>query len=190
MQEIRNSLTTNQAWEAIIDRYNIKSEVAENGVFHIRASQIREYKEPRLMAKWDSSSVLPSALKSNKLNILPDSRSSYVIGDFILYEKIPELEERVEKMIHVELPNYESLTVENITSEANAINVLLLSGILDDFLGTEKNAATFNGRMGTGEFEFYVNTYNHNQQHICVQNAQCEIDGGFENDVSYDLQII
>ena len=184
MLAVKNSLTVNEAWHAILERYNIVSEVADKGVFYIKAAQIKEYKEPRLMAKWDSSSLLPSALRSNKLNILPNSRSSYVIGDFILYQRIPELEERVEKMTHFELPDYETIRVDNITSEANAINVLILSGILDDFLETGENAATFNGRMGTGEFGFYINTYNHDRQYIHVQNAQCEIDGGFENDVS------
>lgn len=184
MLAVKKNLTANEAWKAIIDKYDIVTEVAAKGIFHIRADQIKEYKEPRLMAKWDSQSSLPKALSDNKLNILPNSRSSYVIGGFKLYQPIPELEERVEKMVHVELPNYETIRLDNITSEANAINVLALSGILDDFLGTSENAATFNGRMGTGEFDFCIETYNHGKQWISVHNAQCEIDGGFENDAS------
>ena len=42
------------------------------------------------MAKWDSSDALPELFRKNKINILPDSRSSYVLGDFILYQKLPE----------------------------------------------------------------------------------------------------
>lgn len=122
--------------------------------------------------------------RSNKINILPDSRSSYVIGDFLLYQEIPILEENVTQMAHVELPDYESIDVNNISSEANAINVLLLTGILDDFLNTNNNVATFNGRMGTGEFEFVVDTTRNIKQKISVNNAQCEIDGGFENNDS------
>ena len=74
--------------------------------------------------------------------------------------------------------------MNNISSEANAINVLLLTGILDDFLNTNNNVATFNGRMGTGEFEFVVDTTRNIKQKISVNNAQCEIDGGFENNDS------
>lgn len=184
MVELKNSMSANDAWTSIIERYDILSKVAQNGIFHIKASEIKEYKEPRLMAKWDSTTSLPKVLRDNKLNILPNSRSSYVLGDFCLYQDIPELEERVEKMTHIELPAYETLDVNNITSEANAINVLLLSGILDDFLETGENVATFNGRMGTGEFGFSVNTHSHGKQQIHVANAQCEIDGGFENDTS------
>ena len=184
MPQTQNNLSANEAWKALIEKYDIVGKIAENGVFHIKASQIKEFREPRLMAKWDSTDSLPEILRNKKINILPDSRSSYVMSDFILYQDIPELEEKVEKMTHVELPDYESIDVNNISSEANAINVLLLSGILDDFLGTSENVSTFNGRMGTGVFDFEVDTYRNVKRRIHVDNAQCEIDGGFENDTS------
>ena len=184
MSQTQNNLSANDAWKALIEKYDIVGKIVKNGVFHIKASQIKEFREPRLMAKWDSTDSLPEVLRTKKINILPDSRSSYVMSDFILYQEIPELEEKVEKMTHVELPDYESIDVNNISSEANAINVLLLSGILDDFLGTSENVSTFNGRMGTGVFDFEVNTYRNIKRRIHVDNAQCEIDGGFENDTS------
>lgn len=184
MSQNKVSLSANDAWKALIDKYNILEKIRNKGCYHIKSSQIKQFKEPRLMAKWDSSSSLPSIFRDNQINILPDSRNSYVIGDFLLYQEIPELVEHVTQMDHVELPNYESIDVYNINSEANAINVLLLSGILDDFLNTNENVATFNGRMGTGEFEFIVDTVRNVKQKICVKNAQCEIDGGFENDES------
>ena len=174
-------MTVEEAWSTLLNRYNIVQEVEQNGIFHISAAQIKEYKEPRIMAKWDSSESLPRPLGSNNLNILPDSRSSYVIGDFILYQEIPELTERVEQMTQVQLGEYETIDVNNITSEANAINVLVLSGILDDFLEASDTVATFNGRMGTGCFNFEVDTHRHVKRIISVNNAQCEIDGGFEN---------
>lgn len=177
-------ISVEEAWELLLEKYNIIDEIKENGVFHIKANQIKEFKEPRLMSKWDSSEQLPKPLKENKINILPDSRSSYVLGDFLLYEDIPELKEHITKMPFVELPEYETIDIDNITSEANAINVLVLTRILDDFLSTEDNASTFNGRMGTGTFEFNVNTVRKTKQYIKVNNAQCEIDGGFENDES------
>ena len=184
MSQTQNNLSANDAWKALIEKYDIVDKITKNGVFHIKASQIKEFREPRLMAKWDSTDSLPEVLRTKKINILPDSRSSYVMSDFILYQEIPELEEKVEKMTHVELPDYESIDVNNISSEANAINVLLLSGILDDFLGTSENVSTFNGRMGTGVFDFEVDTYRNVKRRIHVDNAQCEIDGGFENDTS------
>lgn len=178
----KRTLTANEAWQKLIEKYNILNKVESDGVFHIKASEIKEFKEPRLMAKWDCTAALPPVFKTNNLNILPDSRNSYVVGDFLLYEDIPELTESVSKMDYVELPEYETIDVNNISSEANAINVLVLSGILDDFLEEEGTVETFNGRMGTGEFEFVVNTFRGSKQKISVNNAQCEIDGGFENE--------
>lgn len=180
MNNNRN-ISADEAWKKLLEKYDIVQKIKENGVFQIKSSQIKEFKEPRLMSKWDSSEQLPSSLKQNKINILPNSRRSYVLGDFILYQDIPELEEHVTKMTSVELPEFESIDINNITSEANAINVLVLSKILDDFLETDGNVATFNGRMGTGRFEFNVDTERGTRQHIIVNNAQCEIDGGFEN---------
>lgn len=184
MSQMKNNLSANEAWKQIIEKYDIINEVQKNGMFHIKASQIKEFKEPRLMAKWDSSDSLPKVLKDSKINILPISRSEYVLSDFLLYQEIPELVEHVTQMDYVELPEYESIDVNNINSEANAINVLMLSGILNDFLETDDNVATFNGRMGTGEFDFFVNTYRNVKHAIHVENAQCEIDGGFENSES------
>lgn len=182
MSREKNSISANEAWMALIEKYNILDEVKKNGCYHIKANQIKQFKEPRLMAKWDSTDALPKVLRDNKINILPDSRNSYVIGDFLLYQKIPALEEHVTQMAHVELPDYESIDVNNISSEANAINVLLLTGILDDFLNTSDIVSTFNGRMGTGEFDFTVDTARGGKRKISVRNAQCEIDGGFENE--------
>lgn len=177
----KNDLSVDEAWKEILEKYDIVNEIEKNGIFHISATQIKEFKEPRLMSKWDSSEQLPSSLKKNKINILPDSRGTYVLGDFLLYKDIPELEEHVTQMTSVELPEFESIDINNITSEANAINVLIITKILDDFLNTDENVGTFNGRMGTGAFEFDVDTHSGNKQHIIVNNAQCEIDGGFEN---------
>lgn len=177
-------MTVIEAWEKLLEKYNIVEEIKEHGIFHIKAEQIREFKEPRLMAKWDSSEQLPKPLKKNNINILPDSRGTYVLGDFLLYEDIPELNDYVSNITSVKLPNYETINIDNITSESNAINVLVLTKILDDFLSTEENIATFNGRMGTGVFEFNVNSIKKQKRHINVNNAQCEIDGGFENNKS------
>ena len=184
MSRTKNNRSANDAWKALLEKYHILEEIQRNGCFSIKASQIKEFKEPRLMAKWDSTDAMPDALRKNKINLLPDSRSSYVLSDFLLYEKIPELDEHVTQMDHVAIPELESIDVNNISSEANAINVLMLSGILDDFLGTDKNVETFHGRMGTGAFSFEVDTVRGIKRRVHVNHAQCEIDGGFENSTS------
>lgn len=177
-------ISANDAWKELFNKYDIEKEVNENGFYNITAEQIKEFKEPRLMAKWDSSESLPGILKSKKINILPTSRSSYILSDFKLYEDLPKYVEDVTKMQKVEIRDLESINIENITSEANAINVLMLSPILEDFLRDGENFATFNGRMGTGEFNFSVDRNSKKPLYIDVKNAQCEIDAGLENDKS------
>ena len=184
MSRGKKDFSVNEAWVELIKKYDIENIVKRKGYFQINSKQIKEYKEPRLMAKWDSSDCLPKVLQDKHLNILPESRSSYVKGDFLLYQEIPELKEHVSKMAHVDLPEYESIDIHHVHSEANAIHVMTLTGILDDFLQVERNVATFSGRMGTGNFDFYVDTFYGGKQNIHVSKAQCEIDGGFENDDS------
>lgn len=177
-------MNVNEAWNKLFEKYDILNKIQNDGAYFITANQIKEFKEPRLMAKWDSSENLPSIFKKNKINILPVSRSEYVLSHFELYETIPILGEKITEMQKVEIPEYETIDVENISSEANAINVLILSKILDDFLDEDDNVATFNGRMGTGVFNFRVNRYRRSSINVDVKNAQCEIDGGMENNNS------
>ena len=177
-------ITVSDAWQVLIDKYDILTEISNNGFFKISASQIKEVKEPRLMAKWDSSEQLPESLKKNKINILPDSRSSYILSDFLLYQELPKKVEHVENMAKVELPDLQTIDVNNITSEANAINVLQISGILEDFLKLDVDDilyGTFNGRMSSGKFDFKVDTKRKIPLKVDVDRAQIEIDGGFES---------
>ena len=177
-------MNVNEAWNKLFEKYDILNKIQNEGAYFITADQIKEFKEPRLMAKWDSSENLPSIFKKNNINILPVSKSEYVLSDFKLYETIPVLGEKITEMQKVEVPEYETIDVENISSEANAINVLMLSRILDDFLDEDDNVSTFNGRMGTGIFNFQVNRYRRDSINVNVKNAQCEIDGGMENNNS------
>lgn len=171
------------AWEQLIDKYRIDEKVKADGDFHILAKQIREFREPRLMAKWDSEFSLPAALKKRHLNILPVSRKEYVMSDYKLYEKFPPFLDQAGRMEMVHFKDiYESVNLQQISSESNAINVLLLSDVLDRFLETEGTVETFNGRMGTGNFDFLVDSYSGKKKRVLVEGAQCEIDGGFEND--------
>ena len=177
-------INVSDAWQVLFDKYNILTEISNNGYYKISASQIKEVKEPRLMAKWDSSEQLPTSLKKNKINILPDSRSSYVLSDFLLYQELPKLVEHVKNMAKVELPDLKTIDVNNISSEANAINVLQISGILEDFLELDSDDVlygTFNGRMSSGKFDFLVDTRRKIQRKVDVDRAQIEIDGGFES---------
>lgn len=44
-------LSVDEAWEKLLEKYDIVKKIEEDGIFHIEASQIKEFKEPRLMSK-------------------------------------------------------------------------------------------------------------------------------------------
>lgn len=150
-----------QEWRNIFNDFNIIEEIETKGKYEIDSKVIKKYREPRLMAKWDYTDSLPQIFKETKINILPISRSSYSLGQFLLYEKLPEDIDTVTDITIIHLDDFETINIKNISSEATAINILQLSGILEDFLKLpekEKFHNTFNGRMSSGEFDFKVNT--------------------------------
>jgi hypothetical protein len=174
-------MNTNEAWQQLFDDYGILNKIDAEGKFEIDAKQIRKYREPRLMAKFDCYQNLPNVFKKNKINILPTSRGSYVLGRFKLFQDLGDFPVDTLKINKAYVPNLETVDITNISSEAMAINVMSLSSILSDFLGVKPNYQTISGRMGSGEFNFSVDTYSNSPINIAVKNAQIEIDGGFEN---------
>ena len=41
----KNKISANEAWKEIIKKYDIINRINENGIFHIKASEIKEFKE-------------------------------------------------------------------------------------------------------------------------------------------------
>ena len=175
-----------EKWEILFEKYNIENEIKKNGFFYITADQIREVKEPRLMTKFDTRESLPRVF-GKKISILPVTRGKYVLGEFDLYQEFPEIDSDIKQMTSAKIPEYyETIDIHDIRSEANAINIMSIAGILDDFLGEENMVQTVSGRMSSGSFGFNVSDYSKStsigdKPYIIVQNSQVEIDGGFEN---------
>lgn len=184
MSSHKNNKTKNDlAWETIFEKYAVLDEIAEKGFFEIDAITINQFRESRLMAKFDHEINLPQIFKDNSLSILPISRSRYIIGHFNTYFKVnyaPEIEP-----ITVTFPSsLESLDYETLSSESLALNCAFHSGIISDILETEFNEVfqTVSGRMSTGHFDFYINNKkNKKPNQIEVNNSQCEIDAAFES---------
>ena len=114
----REKTTIDKAWEILFEKYNIVSNVSVLGSFQIKASQINEVKEARLMAKFDQSSQLPAIFKQNNFSILPISRGEYTIGNFNIYKKLEYKKTIPEK---VDIPQLETLDHTNLYSEASAL---------------------------------------------------------------------
>lgn len=175
-----SKLTKNdKAWILLFDKYNILEEINNKGFFEITSKQINEFREARLMTKFDHIANLPNIFIDNNLSILPITRGSYVIGHFSNYQKVEY--NKIENNIFSFPENIESLDPLNLYSESSALHCAYITGILDDVI-EEKCLPTISGRMGTGQFDFKIrNIEVHNTYNISISNSQCEIDGGFES---------
>ena len=165
------------AWEILFKKYSILNEIEKNGQFIISAKQIKEFREPRLMTKFDHKINLPTIFSENNLAILPISRGDYVISSFSAYKEFENLSadtERVFIPLHIQ-----SLIPKYLTSEAIALNCANACGILNDFLEDDLLVPTVNGRMSSGCFGFNINT-TFGKKYIKVINSQIEIDAAYE----------
>lgn len=172
--------TVSELWNNIFADLNILEEIQKYGSFKISADQIRLYKEPRLMAKFDYSKQLPKIFKDNNLGILPIKNGEYIIGKFSLFEDLSTTKYDDNEIEKVELPNFiETIDPDNIYSESNALNVALLSGMFD---ATFKDHffETIQGKMRTNTFSFDISSDTIKNQ-ITVNGAAMEIDGGYES---------
>ena len=169
------------AWNQLFVQYNIEDEINRNGQYIIKSKDINTFREARLMTKFDHRFQLPKALSNRHLSILPVSRGSYVISDIETFESFtenPNLD-----ITEVTIPSYiESLDFSTITSEALAINCAYASQILADFTQDENLIPTVSGRMSSHMFDFTIQKVGKNNSflYVNVQNAQIEIDGGYE----------
>lgn len=170
---------TNRSWELLFDKYDILEHVHQNGSFTITASQIKEFREPRLMAKFDHKVNLPQVFKEHALSILPCTRGSYIISHFKTHHEIEEVHSPVTK---VPFPAYlQSLEHTNIFSESIALSCAFASGIIADFMEDDELIPTVSGRMSSGSFRFGIeNVKNRELFDVDVVNSQIEIDGAYE----------
>ena len=172
------------AWEAIFEEYRILDRLAKNDRVSISSMEINEFREARLMTKFDHRSQLPELFVEHKLSILPTSRGTYEIGAF---ETFCDFNKEDVEIVPVNFPTFlESIDYKDITSESIAINCAFISKILHDFTGEENLFPTVSGRMSSSSFDFAINSKQKTFR-INVENSQIEIDGGFEGDNSLNL---
>jgi hypothetical protein len=167
------------AWGQLFEKYDILNRISVRGRFEISAAQIKEFREPRLMAKFDHTINLPKIFSDNHLAILPITRGDYVISHFNAYHKF-EVDDA--PITRVSLPTYiQSLDSSNIPSEAIALNCAVASGLVAEFLQDEDLISTVSGRMGSGIFAFNItNSKTNSPCSVQVTNSQIEIDAAYE----------
>lgn len=166
------------AWKQLFEKHKILEKIEKHGMFEITSRQINEFREARLMTKFDHRKNLPEFFRKNNLAILPVTRGSYLISQFEAYKDFEEVKSDV---IKVPFPTcIESIDFENITSESAALNCAFVSGILAAFMEDEEILPTVSGRMSSECFNFFIKTHSGSDARVNVTNAQVEIDGGYE----------
>lgn len=168
-----------KAWSQLFEKHHILDYIDRYGSFEITAAQINEFREARLMTKFDHRINLPKHFRDNDLAILPVTRGSYIISNFDAYRDFEPVDSEI---IKVSFPdNIESIDYESITSEAMALNCAYISKIMADFLNDDALLPTVNGRMSSERFSFNIwNKVKKSNVEVQVANSQMEIDGGFE----------
>lgn len=165
------------AWKNLFDKYNILDAVHNQGEFVISANQIKEFREPRLMTKFDHKVNLPAIFSENNLSILPITRGDYIISSFSAYK---EFEAPAAEVQRISIPPHiQSLMPQFIVSEAIALNCANACGILNDFLEDDEIVSTVSGRMSSGGFNFTIDT-TFGAKNVTVNNSQIEIDAAYE----------
>lgn len=178
-------------WDEIFQHFNILEKIDTHGIYEISSKTINEYKEARLMTKFDFINSLPDIFFENKLAILPITRGRYVIGKFKAYETIDDSNKAfTENRVEIPFPDWiETIDSDKITSEAAMLNTSFVSGMLKDFIGEETLMSTVSGRMSSNKFSYSINKSHSNdiKYQINVENSQLEIDGGYESPNNFTL---
>jgi hypothetical protein len=172
------------AWEKIFEKYKILQKISTNGYTLISSNEINEFREARLMTKFDHRSQLIKLFTDNGLSILPTSRGGYIIGAFEVFHDFNQNEIEITR---IDFPTFlESLDYKDITSEITALNCAFVTKILHNFTGEDNLFPTVSGRMSSSSFEFNINSTK-GLFKINVDNSQVVIDGGYEGDSSLSL---
>lgn len=161
-------------WNQLFSKYPILEEIEKHGYYEISAEQILPFKEPRLVTKFDYSMARPEIMRQNHICILPNTTGTYILGKFNMFQDFPK---ETEKVYSVSFPDWiESIDISNISSEAIAIATAEITPIFSDFFEDDRLVSTVSGRLGSGQFDFFVG-----KNQISVNSSQMEIDGALES---------
>lgn len=174
---------TDEAWDKIFAEYPILETINDRGTYEISANEIKRFLEPRLATKFDHKNNLPKIFSKNGIAILPNSRGTYILGQFEAYAPLETPNTAPKKLPDLDL---ETLNPTTITSEALALNYAYATYALQDFVGEDNLTPTVSGRMGSGEFSFRISGASKPFE-IEVKKSQIEIDAGYESDRSLVL---
>jgi len=177
------------AWQRVFDEpsLGVLSALEQDGFAYVSAEQLKNTgrREPRLMAKFDTSSERPDIFKRHNLAIFPTENGRYVIFSdpaqasyFRVQDELASLPpERYRSDCF--LPRFDTYPRNQHFSETQAIDFAYISRLLHAFVEDNTLALTLRGRLRSGNFAL---TLPDGRAHIPISGVQIEIDSGYESE--------
>jgi hypothetical protein len=173
------------AWAEVFEKHQVLESVSARGFADLTAKELGQFREARHLGKIDHEENLPPCFSENQLSILTTSNSSYRVGPFKTFQKLPKWQTPGSDVETLSFPkDLETLDFNNLTGEPGVINAAHASEMLTEFCG-EQVRLTVAGRMRTPDFSYEVDTFNGTPHTISVDRAQIEIDGGYEGSKAF-----
>jgi len=175
------------AWEKIFEHLPLLSEIDKSGFVYVSAEDIKnasDKREPRLLAKQDTSDLRPKVFRHHKLSMLPVENGKYIIfrdenaRTYFPIEKILAEITAEEYKPKKDYRGYQSLDVRNLSSESQAIDFANLVSLLKTFTNEKELNLTIRGRQRSAKFSVKIPGTNHSAE---VDGVQIEVDAGFES---------
>lgn len=177
------SKLNDQAWDAFFLDHDVLSSIQESGLAQITADEMKEYREPRLMAKIDTIELLPAVFKINSLSILPIKNGEYVIfkdPGFQSFFKFPENFDRIKPINYQPakpITDFDSFCNLEYVNEAKALDIALMSSLIRNFTGEKEIWLTIRGRQYTSNFHVIIPGMT---KPLEISSVQIEVDAGYE----------
>lgn len=176
-----------EAWKSVFRDLNVLERLESTDSIVISADDLKVHgqREPRLMAKMDTLNSRPSLFKKHSLSLLPIENGSYLLfkdpdrRSYIEIDSvINELQAEPFYPTQVDLGSYDTLQLQTITSESQAIDYVYLTHLLGTFCEDEDMLFTIRGRSRSQAFDFSIPGIAND---VHVNGVQIEVDAGFES---------
>ncbi len=166
-------MNNSEYWKKI---FETKAFDLSNDIHFITATEIKSIsgREPRIMAKIDSSADLPSIFKDNNYFLLPVRNGEYAI---VRGNGFHALEKCANPTNHVSRIKFNLTTAGRGLGEMQYLDYCYNSGALEEVLGISPLYQSIRGREYSKHLKFKVNN-----TELSVNSIQFEVDSGLEGE--------
>lgn len=176
-----------EAWELIFQKGSLLKKIKNEGYVYITPNELKELgdkREPRLLAKQDTSNLRPKIFRDNNLSILPIRNDKYII--FIdkhtkTYYNLENLYENTnieEYSSHYKEWNFAGINPLKLSSESKAIDYAFIVSLIKTFTNEKELFLTIRGRQRSENFNIDIPDI---INPIQVSGVQIEVDAGYES---------